>query len=370
MSGDTGTATVVKLSRNGRLVWKALLAGDGSLATSVALDAAGDVFVAAYEGGLDESYAGYFTAIKLSGATGAVLWKFAVPTSVSGALRVDPAGDAIASFVEPGPEFEDIVTCVKLAGNDGGERWRNSTCGNVLAVDRNGDVVVDRFATVQKLDGTTGDAVWARPLGVAIRTSVVDPRGDVVVVGHTTTAKLSAATGAILWTIADPTLYSFQLGIIDVAADAAGDVVLVGMTDFVPQAGSDFVVVKRASGDGAERWRTSFTGVSIGFDVARAVEIDAKGDVIATGTLSGLETGGVCLIVRLQGATGRTRWTRELRGTGRWCEALALDARGNFAVAGSTLAPKGDLFGSSATFVVARGTGRSGQGLRPVRILP
>jgi hypothetical protein len=147
--------------------------------------------------------------------------------------------------------------------------------------------------------------------------------------------------------------------------------VLAGMTafQFDPYVGNDVLVVKRSGVDGSERWRRTFTSSVVGIETARAVAVDRRGNVTAIGKLA-TENGYACLVTRLAGASGRTRWERRLHQTGWSCWDVALDRLGNFAVAGSALPPGGDLYGTSAAFVVARGTGWSGQGIRPVRVFP
>lgn len=374
VGGDgTGSATVVKLARNGKLLWKTLVAGDGSESTSVAIDAAGDVVVGGFDGGIDESYRGHFTVTKLAGATGAVLWRHAEPSSTDGVLHLDAAGDVIVSAWTDLVVYEGLYDCAKLSGRDGAEEWRVSECGLVRAGDAAGNVVVTSYGTAKKILGATGATAWEAALDEGASFGGLDPAGDVFLATGSALVKLDGATGAREWTVVDPTLGGPIAGMSSLAVDRAGDVVLGGMTAyrFDPLLGNDMLVVKRSGADGGERWRRTFTSDVVGIESAHAVAVDGRGGVTAVGTLRGGDFGSVCHIVRLDGRSGKTRWERGLRGTRRMCVAVAVDPIGNFAVGGRTDPPVSALgTETSATFVVARGTGWSGQGLRPVRVLP
>ena len=369
VGGDTGSATVVKLARNGRLLWKTLVAGDGSASQTVAVDAAGDVVVGGLEGGIDESYRGHFTVTKLAGATGAVLWRHAEPESADGVAHVDAAGDVVLSARTESVFDEGTFTCAKLAGGDGAERWRVADCGRIVAGDAAGDVVVTRSATTRKLRGATGAVVWEQTaLTVTPRFGALDGAGDVLLVTASTLLELDGTTGALHWQVVDPTLLGPAAGILALAVDPVGDVLLAGASALVPAIGNDFLVVKRSGSDGGERWRRTFTGDVPAIEMARAVAVDRRGDVTATGDVRDARGFPQCLVVRLDGRSGKTRWIRGLRGIAGKCFAVALDPIGNFALGGGFDPPDAQLFATSAKFVVARGVGWSGQGLRPVRV--
>ena len=369
--GDTGSATVVKLSRNGRLLWKTLVAGDGSMSVSVAIDAAGDVVIGGLEGGFDESYRGHFTITKLAGATGAVLWRHAEPNSHDGVVHLDAAGDVVFST------FWDLVvdvrfTCAKLAGGDGAEQWRVPDCGMIRAGNAAGDVVVSGYST-RKLFGATGATAWEQTtLDVSPNFGALDGAGNVLLANATTVLKLDGATGALLWQVVDPTLIRPIARISTLAVDPAGDVVLGGMTafQFDPYVGNDALLVKRSGADGSEQWRKTFTNGVVGIEFVRAVAVDRRGDVTAAIRLVTENLGNICLVARLAGASGKTRWARRLHDRVWYCGSIALDRIGNFAIGGSGLPPRYDLHGPSASFMVLRGSGWSGQGLRPARVFP
>lgn len=372
--GDTGSATVVKLSRNGRLLWKTLVAGDGSMSVSVAIDAAGDVVIGGLEGGFDESYRGHFTITKLDGATGAVVWRHAEPLSHDGVVRLDAAGDVVFSI------FWDLVvdvryTCAKLRGSDGAEQWRVPDCGMIRAGNAAGDVVVTSYGSTRKLLGATGATAWDQTtLDVSPRFGALDGAGNVLLANATTLLELDGTTGALLWQIVDPTLDGRIAGISSLAVDPAGDVVLGGMTafQFDPYVGNDALLVKRSGADGSEQWRETFTNGVVGIELVRAVAVDRRGNVTAAIRLVTENLGDICLVARLAGASGKTRWARRLHHRVSYCGSIALDRLGNFAIGGSGLPPSYDLdlYGPSASFVVVRGSGWSGQGLRPVRVFP
>jgi hypothetical protein len=102
-------------------------------------------------------------------------------------------------------------------------------------------------------------------------------------------------------------------------------------------------------GIGAEAWQAVITSTGRGNDSARSVAVDARGDVIAAGTLNVSQLGmGDIIVTKLEGGTGAERWRQGL-GFGHAC-AVALDAAGDVVVAG-------ELSEGSAVFKLEGGTG-------------
>ena len=134
-----------------------------------------------------------------------------------------------------------------------------------------------------------------------------------------------------------------------VALDANGDVIAAGTTRNAATR-ADFTVVKVSGADGAELWRTSIHGTLCypsvctppEDDTARAVAVDAYGDVIAAGTINGFGIArGEFFVVKLSGETGtevwRTSFSRSIptsEDAGSHATAIAVDAYGDVVATG------------------------------------
>ena len=199
---------MVKLSSTGSERWRAKLDGtasDNDLASAAAFDAAGDVIAA---GRLTNSGTGSdLTVVKLSGASGAEVWRTEVDAGTkdsAASLLLDEAGNAIAAG-QLGGNFG----VVKLSGESGAELWRaTAEPGTVfsIAVDSEGDVFAagevegtafgggGYYYTVAKYSGATGAELWRSRLHGSVYTDrwaeagsiMVTGSGEVVVAGRLT----------------------------------------------------------------------------------------------------------------------------------------------------------------------------------------
>jgi uncharacterized delta-60 repeat protein len=338
--------TVVKLDGvSGGELWRAVINGSlpnsSDVAFAVAVDAAGDVVAAGFTQNTGTDPAD-FTVVKLSGADGTELWRQVINGSANFfdqafAVTVDGAGNVIAAGSIQNTGIFDDFTVVKLSGADGTELWRqviNGT-GNVtdrvlaVAVDAAGNVVAAGFTqnagtgqdfTVVKFDGESGAELWRQEInGTAAnsldqaRAITVDGMGNVMAAGRTrnagttddlTVVKFDGESGAELWrqVISGSADVSTD-DALAVAVDAAGNVVAAGHTE---NAGTDddFTVVKFDGESGAELWRQEINGTANEFDQARAITVDAEGNVVAAGRTENAGTGGDFTVVKLRGEDG------------------------------------------------------------------
>ena len=125
--------------------------------------------------------------------------------------------------------------------------------------------------------------------------------------------KFDGATGTELWrkTINGSALSSYDVALA-VAVDAAGDVVASGRIQNAG-VGWDFTVAKLAGANGAERWRRVINGTGDDRDEAYAVAVDGAGDVVAAGGI--INDGFVEFsVIKFAGATGTEEWRRMIPG--------------------------------------------------------
>jgi outer membrane protein assembly factor BamB len=119
-----------------------------------------------------------------------------------------------------------------------------------------------------------------------------------------------------------------------------GDVVAVGTIDDVH--GEGFLVTRLAGGNGRERWRSTLRGTppSGAYNEGAAAAMDAKGDVIAAGSLlngEGPGEFGSLAVVKLDGLTGAERWRFKPTPPGQensGANVLAVDPAGDVVAAG------------------------------------
>lgn len=303
--GYNGKASVRRLAgATGALVWQREVGGwsstsiGGNLFESpriyrtpdmaLAVDGAGNVVVG-FGGPRPPSdpdqQQGPFTVVKVDGTTGAELWRFTAPTSAS----VDNAAFAVT-----------------IAPND------DVFAGGVVSTSPPGS---GRQAIVVRLAAATGAQVWRHTVNQVLYESyvlslAVDPSGDLLVGGNfdnCAVRKLSGATGNLLWTSSG---VSFRAS--EVLVLSGGDVVAAGAER--TNDGARFRVARFASANGSQVWQQTIGSYN---DAALAAAVDAAGDVVVGGlTGAGLGCGGCSMMTigKLAGASGAILWQRDLRG--------------------------------------------------------
>ena len=143
----------------------------------------------------------------------------------------------------------------------------------------------------------------------------------------------------------DPQVFRFDGGGYDRAAalttDAAGNSYVAGSAEAKKRGASSFVVVKTGP-DGARRWTARYDGSRGGAGgEARAVSVDAAGNVYAAGSISDGAVFGQnldYLIVKF-GPDGTQRWAYRYNGPGNGTDlpsAVVVDEAGNAYVTGSS----------------------------------
>jgi hypothetical protein len=289
-SAGDADAFVAKLDRNGKHLWSKRFGDTGTeRALAVAVDAAGNVFIAGHAS----------SAVDLGG----------------GPLVSQGGFDAFVAKLDP----------------DGAHLWSksygSSTNENAssIAVDASGDVVL------------AGGYTSTLDLGGG-------PLPDASIEGDVFVAKLSGATGAHLWSRGFPAA-GIQV-VSTVRADFAGDVVLSGSSqtgvDFgggpLPEGGLyDIFAVKLAGAGGAHLWSRSYTGpndqaltgMGIGPDGSVAFVAQTNGPIdLGDGEVSG--GGGFDACVWKVSKDGDLLWKAVQGDVGNdYSLGAAVDAEGN-----------------------------------------
>ena len=333
------------------------LPGNGeSEATSLAVDAAGDVLVTGMAG---PRYATY----KLSGESGGALWGPALADSGSSpqapAIDVFGNGDALVATIRvtglnsyfqftryrradghpvfgPTPVGEGSVTTYLTR-----RPFFITSNGRIFAVASFQDG--PPFTRAFEVDGLTAAMVWGpEPLTLPFQglSYLVDlgggPDGSVAATGYdasnlaTLTFKYDRATGNTVWGPVSYTGAEFSFPY-QTLADGAGNVFVLGSTDELP--GGAFVI-KYASANGAVVWGPTILPNA---EPLRMV-LDAAGNALVTGWAYSASFTYVARTARISGSDGAIDWdvTYDTGQQGDIARALAVDGDGNAILVGDT----------------------------------
>jgi uncharacterized delta-60 repeat protein len=328
---NLGTAqdfTVVKFDASGRELWRQVIDGsaatstpfDGDAANAVVVDAGGDVIAA---GATRNSDTGQdFTVIKFNGATGAELWRQVIPSAEARTIAVDGRGDLIVA----GGVGGDFLV-VKLGGADGRELWRQIIEGSSGLAGRTGwfnSVAVD----------ATGDVSAAGAFDVL---SPIPGGGGGSGGGKFIVTKFDGGSGAELWRqVVTGTISSARSEALTVTVDDEGNVFAGGDTTNTGTS-RDFTVIKLDGASGLELWRQAINGTANSNDLARAVTVDAAGNVFAAGLTVNAGFGDDFTVAGLNGTTGEMLWLMPISSGGSFSDvanAVTLDYAGAVIAAG------------------------------------
>ena len=311
---------------------------DPDMATSVAVDGEGNVYVA--------------------GWTDEVLPGNATVRSVSAFLRkYDPAGEERWTRQFGSSEREmDVSVAVDMVGS--------IYVAGAMTGAPPGEASEWRLGAFLRKYDPTGEERWIRQFGSTegdgAQDVAVNREGNVYVVGWTWGAlpgKASAgkqdaflrkydSTGEEIWTRQFGS--SEWDGAASVAVDAAGNIYVAGNTSGAlpgqASAGSlpgrerpRDVFLRKYDPVGQELWTHQFG--SVGDDEANGVAVDGKGNVYVVGSTHAGQTneGFPDAFFRKYDSSGQELWTRQF-GTGQRVEAesVAVDGEGNIHVVGST----------------------------------
>ncbi len=301
--GSQHDYVTLKYSGAGVPLWTNYYNGPGNSAdvpSAMAVDASGNVFVTGLTAGLP-AVPTLCTTVKYS-PEGVPLWTRQLESGFSGgmALAVDAGGNVVVTCQNPWDGTPSDILTIKY-----------SSAGNLLWTRRyNGP-------------GNTDDGPTPRALAT-------DADGNVVVTGRSggnaVTIKYSSA-GVPQWT----RLYSM---IVDaMALDSGGNVLVTGGAFL--NADSDFLTIKYSSA-GVPLWTNYYNGPGKEWDRACAVAVDASDNVYVTGESDGSNRLFDYATIKYSNA-GVPLWTNRYDGPENWLDqarALAVDASGNVFVTG------------------------------------
>ncbi|MEO0078169.1 MAG: SBBP repeat-containing protein [candidate division WOR-3 bacterium] len=365
---SNGDYATVKYDAGGAQIWVARYDGPGhgeDVAQSIAVDSAGNVYVTGYSMGEPATGRDYAT-IKYD-ANGNELWVARYNCGAGNRwdegydIAVDGAGCVYVTGSSDSTTNRDFAT-VKYSP-DGIQQWaaRYTSPGNIvdngyhIALDRQGNVyVLGSVGTGAAKDialvkyNQSGQQQWAviynglgngsdGPSGL-----VVDAQGNAYVCGSTTRATLDCVTikyrptGDTLWTrFYDGTAHGIDWAM-DIDLDGQGNVYVAGRAHGATSL-SDFVTIKYNSA-GVEQWIATYDGPENGEDEARAVGVDAAGNVYTTGWSPQTDSTGNSYVTVKYNSSGTQQWAAVYTGRQWWNEdrsfALAVDSRGNVIVTG------------------------------------
>jgi hypothetical protein len=356
----------------GAVLWTSVYTGpqnnEGTGPGLIALDPTGDLLLTA--GSVFISGPNEFSILKLSGATGSILWGPVTETGLDpGSLSVAGNGDAVVSGFEQGAVYGPVHR--RYGRFTGANLWPAdppAPFGGALSfVASNGRVVIagtevvgtEVDALLEERNWLTGYPVWSVPFDGSAGTNgkVTDlaaaPDGSVILSGYvenlggfsTLLARLDRITGAVVWgpKVFPGAGYGLEPSVF-VATDASGDVLAASRSE-------DLVVQKFTGAAGTLVWGpTGVPGMS-----PRAIRVDANGDAIVVG--EELAAGVDIAIFKISGSTGAILWGPVPFDGGflDLANSLSLDASGNAFVAG-----RSDLESGVSRGVILKYSGATG----------
>lgn len=372
-------AVTVKYNATGTLQWTNVEneSGDNSdKPNAMAMDTSGNIFIAGYvvEYGTDRNF-----ALQKIGTNGTTLWVRTLNGTAVGSsdsaqsVAVDNAGNVyVAGFTHNKGSSSDF-TIAKFDTN-GNQLWvyyydyiSETDRALSIALDASNNVYVtgrsdgstsnlvsnDDILTL-KLN-TNGALLWAvRYNGTGNTTDTgrvvrVAPSGNVYVAGRTSNAAnfdyivlKYNSSGVQQWA------NIYNNGGVDEAffmeIDSAENVYVTGNSENASLTNSDVATTKINSA-GVTQWTARFNGTANGTDLADAIRIDTTGNVIVAATTdtdsSALTINNDMCLIKYDGA-GNTLWTTTYGGTpdaDDQAVAMALDASNNIFVTGMTNGP-------------------------------
>ena len=247
---------------------------------------------------------------------GDIAWVAAYGGDASGpdsamAIAVDASGNVVVTGSSEGQGTGMDIATVKYAP-DGTQLWAARFNDTLASDDEAADVVVDRL-------------------------------GNVIVTGYGGTSQSDQDYTTIKYNAAGVQQWVARYNSPDnsgdfataVAVDDSGNVFVTGWCLNLLAINADYTTIKY-SPSGLLLWAKRYNGPGSGTDSARALAVDAQGNVYVTGQSTGVDSGTDYRTIKYS-ASGDRLWMRRYNGPGNSydeAQALAVDAEGNVYVAG------------------------------------
>jgi len=383
-SGETD-AYVRKVSPAGSVVWtRQFGSSDSEQGKAVAVDGAGNIIVVGITDGAlpGQGSLGRMDAFirKLSPA-GAELWTRQFGSKnwdEASSVAVDAAGDIIVAGYSEVPDEATVAEelaggiVLSLAPIGVGDAFvrKFSSAGVELWARQFGLPGGDEALAVA-VDGG-GNIIVAGAVGFGYNVIDVALPGQAAAGGADAFVRKYSRDGTVLWT--DQFGSRFDDWAYDVIVDGAGDIIVAGYTEGTlsgqKASGAGDAFVRKLNAAGAELWMHQFG--SADSDQASGVAVDSEGNIFLAGdtwgTLAGqVASGSDDAFVQKLSPAGVELWTNQF-GSASWalCSEVAVDGGGNVIVVGATNdALSGQKSAGSWDAFVLKGGNASGPPLTP-----
>jgi len=350
----------IKYYPNGDTAWvRRYNNGYHDIATSIAVDGSGNVYVTGYSYGTGPGHD--YATIKYD-QNGNQLWvqRYNGPGNDEDrarVIKVDDFGNVYVTGYSVGSGTSNDYATIKYDSN-----------GNQLWVQRyNGPANSDDFATSIALDGSgnvyvagaswggtsmdyatikydsAGNQLWAQRYGpgyFGANAIAVDGSGNVYVTGSSWGTSYDYATikydssGTQLWVQKyDGPVYNFDLAH-GIAVDGSGNVYVTGES-YGSGTLTDYATIKYDS-NGTQLWVQRYGPLS-SYDIANDIAVDAFGNVYVTGQSRGTFNFDYATIK--YDSSGNQLWVQRYNGPGNsndYAHAIAIDGSGNVYVTGES----------------------------------
>ena len=323
-SGTSSDFTTVKYNPEGIQQWVARYDGpknDNDVASSVALDSSGNVYVTGYCKGKASGFD--FTTIKYD-SSGKQLWKATYngpgnDDDIAKYITVSASGDIFVSGYSVGSGSSHDYAVIKC-DSDGRQQWVARYNGPGNGQDETSAIITDEAGNVY----VTG---YSKGTGTEL---------------DYCTIKYNAA-GVLQWTARYNGKGNMEDAAYSIALDGAGSVYVTGISYTGKKTGQDYVTVKYSSA-GVQEWTAVYNGSGNGPDFAKSMTIDNNGNVCVTGFSEGIGSSAdfTTLIYNSAGVLqSETRYKGASKSEDFAYDILA-DSSGNIYVAGFSVNSKAD----------------------------
>ena len=276
------------------------------------------------------------------------------------ALAINPEGSIILTGSTGNLESGSANVLVAQYYANGTFAWAKTLGGTqndvgyALALNFEGSIIVTGITASFGAGGddilvaqwySNGTFAWAKTLGGPSTdyayALALTPEGSIIVAGYT--ASFGAGSNDVLvtqWTANGTFTWAKTLGGPStdygnaLALSLKGNIIVTGWTQSFG-AGSGDALVAQWYPNGTFAWAKTLGGTSL--DVAEALALSPRGDIVVTGTTASFGAGGYDVLVAQWYANDTFAWAKTLGGGGTdWGWSVALNPAGSIVVAGYT----------------------------------